>query len=639
MRTGKRSIDWGEQFDNLFSRAKGQFIDVKKYAVLNDTLGLMKEVISTTLDDTKKLAQTLKASTPKETCRNVWNFCFHHIQYEKDETNIEQVRRPARAWKDRIRGIDCDCLTVFIGSVLTNLGIPFLIRITKYNWNNDYEHVYPVALIGNETIIMDAVVHQFNYEVPYTEKRDISMKLQYLNGFEDDEEDDFEAHDEDENDQFDGIDVPEDAEALFLFDDEDLEGLDGKAKRQEKKAARKEKRAEKKEERKENKPTLKDRLKKGLNVVNKLNPVTALLRAGILAAMKLNVGKAAAKLRYSYWTEAQATAGQMEPGKWKQLQDVRKKLESIFYGAGGKIANLKKAVLTGKGNKDKKIALNGLSAVIQPVSDYQDLQTIIGSDTFYEEFDEVKASGVHGLGEPISAAAALAAASGVIATIVGLIKKVGSLFKKGSPQEQQEILSDNTTDEEEKTREFSIKNIANKVQQLPKLPQVIATKYAPIIAQGAAILNEESISKNGKEIDDDEETTEAAELDLSELETGDKNTLPAVAKEAEPPASNAGTTEIAKSDNMAPAASKDATPKADTKPGVMQWVKDHPYITVGIAVVTIGGAIMAYKAYQAAQAKKAQEAKRNLSGVPVKGTGKRTKSKTVSGGIRKVKLL
>ncbi len=631
MKTGKRTIERGDEFNHLFGSAKGQFIEVKKFAALNDTVGLMKDVILKTLDDTAALARTLKASDTKETCRNIWNFCFHHIQYEKDAANIEQVRRPARVWRDRFAGVDCDCLTVFIGSILTNLGIPFVIRITKYSEGRDFEHVYPVAVIGNQTIILDTVVHAFNYEVPYTQKKDISMKLEYLNGFEDDE-DDFGADDEDQTFGFEQTDIPEDAEALLFYDTEDLEGLEGKAKRQARKAKRQEKREVKREERKASgKPTLKDRLKKGLNVINKLNPATALLRAGILASMKLNIGKGAAKLRYAYWTEAQALANQMEPGKYQQLQQVRKKLENIFYGAGGNLKNLKKAILTGKGNKDKKVSLDGLGAIIEPVSDYQDLQTIIGHDTYSEEFDELHANpSINGLGEPITVGAAVTAASGVIAAIVGMIKKLGGIFKKGSPQEQQEILADNTADEEEKTRPLSIKNIANSVSTMVKNNPLIANRLAPVVASKSDLSPGSGGGTSEMEdgITDDEMTDlpEATELDVSTLPAPEKSSLPATTSSGEVVPSSAGTTVL-----------KDTTPTKDDAPkkaGVMGWVQDHPVLTAGIVLGTIGLAYFGYQAYQ----KKKKESTKNLSGSPAQLKGSK-QTKTARGGIKKVKLL
>jgi hypothetical protein len=620
MNTGKRDIVWNDNYSSLFSKAKGEFIDIKKYAQLGDTIGLMKEVIAKTLDDTRKLANTLKADTQKETCRNVWNFCFHHLQYEKDEPGIEQVRRPARAWRDRVQGVDCDCMTVFIGSVLTNLGIPFLIRLTKYQ-ADDFEHVYPVALTDSGTIIMDCVVHQFNYEVPYTTKKDIDMKLQYLNGFEDDEDDDFEPMGEAA--QYPEREYPEDAEAL-LWLGEDLEGLEGKAKRQERKAARQEKREDRKEkrqEKKENKPPLKERIKQGLHVINRINPVTALLRAGILASMKLNIGKVAGKLRYAYWTPAQAQANNMENGKHAQLQQIRDKLDKIFFGAGGKPENLKEAIIKGRGNHDKRVALNGLGAIIQPVSDYHDLQTIIGNQAFYEEFDGLHHPGIHGLGEPVSATAAITAASGVIATIAALIKKLGSLFKKGTPEDQKETLADNTADKEEQTRPFSMDKIADLVKKLPTsnsgkqipMPQdEIADKYAPLTEDGSnlpAVPEPDEKELDTSELDEQEPQADAA------TGSGAASNLPAITKSAEI---------TAKSED-----------KKAEKPGVGQWIKDHPVLTAGIVIVGVGGAIMAYKAYQKAQAAK----KKNLAGTPSRTAKSSKKSKVARGGIAKVKLL
>jgi hypothetical protein len=629
MRTGKRTIERGDEYNYLFQPAKGEFIEVKKYAALNDTVGLMKDVILKTLDDTAELAKMLKAGSTMETCRNVWNFCFHHIQYEKDAVNIEQVRRPARVWKDRFAGVDCDCLTVFIGSILTNLRIPFVIRITKYSEGRDFEHVYPVAIPGNQPIILDTVVHAFNYEVPFTQKKDISMKLEYLNGFEDDEEDDFGADDENQTFGFEQTDVPEDAEALLFYDSEDLEGLEGKAKRE----ARKAKRAEKREEKAASgKPTLKDRLKKGLNVINKLNPATALLRAGILASMKLNIGKGAAKLRYAYWTEAEANANQMEPGKYQQLQQVRKKLENIFYGAGGNLKNLKKAILTGKGNKDKRVGLNGLGAIVQPVSDYQDLQTVIGHDTYAEEFDEMHSNtSINGLGEPITIGAAVAAASGVIAAIVAMIKKLGGIFKKGSPQEQQEIINDNTADEEEKTRPMSLKNIAKNVSSVVKNNPLIANRLAPVVASKSDLTPESSGSgsemEDRAELDETGDSPTPTELDVSTLPAPVKPDVPAVIPSGDNLPSGGGT-----------ASAKDTTPtKDDTPPkaGLMAWVQEHKALTAGIVIGTIGLAYLGYRAYQNSKKK---ESTRNLSGSPAGSKGGK-QTRTAKGGIKKVKLL
>jgi hypothetical protein len=111
--------------------------------------------------------------------------------------------------------------------------------------------------------------------------------------------------------------------------------------------------------------------------------------------------------------------------KFKKLKSILKKIEEIFYGAGGKPENLKKAILTGKGNKDK--AVNGLGYL--PDENYFDENTPLSAllSGIYE--DEIM-EGLGGLGEPVTGAA-IAAASSAMALIAGLIKQIGGLKKGG----------------------------------------------------------------------------------------------------------------------------------------------------------------------------------------------------------------
>jgi len=455
VRTGKRHIKKGEEFDRFFKPSRGEFITVEKEANLEDTLALMKQVVLDTLDDTKRIALKMQGASVQETCKRIWDFCFSHFQYTKDEERKEQVRRPTRSWRDRIAGIDCDCFTVFIGSILTNLGIPFKMRMTRYQ-ALDFEHIYPVAESPKGDIIIDCVVHRFNYEVPYTAKKDVKMELQYLNGVPGERFNDFGDKVHFEND------LPIDAQDLFL-DESELDGLEGKAERQARKAKRKTKRAKKKAVRKAT--PLKDKIRKGFHVLNRLNPGAALLRAGILASMKLNLFKVASNLRFAYWSDADAQRNSMDMGKFAQLKKIREKIEKIYYGAGGKTGSLRKAILTGKGNRNKMVNLNGLGAIISLPSDHDDLRTILGDELFSEELNGF--DGLNGFGEPASIAtgAAITAATGVLGTIAALIKKLGGMFKKGSKSAEKFKIQDNTDNAEEKTRKFSIKNLVSKVRE------------------------------------------------------------------------------------------------------------------------------------------------------------------------------
>ncbi len=171
----KRHISSGDQFSHLIpqSISKDTVVVGSGKAQLKDTLNLMKQIIKETKGDTAKLAIKLKGHSVTETCRNIWNFVYGHIQYTMDKTGVEQVRRPSRTWADRTNGVDCDCYTVFIGSILSNLEIPFLMRVTKYGGKKHFQHVYPIVPIQGGHITIDCVTDRFDHEVPYSEKRDI----------------------------------------------------------------------------------------------------------------------------------------------------------------------------------------------------------------------------------------------------------------------------------------------------------------------------------------------------------------------------------------------------------------------------------------------------------------------------------
>jgi hypothetical protein len=175
----------GYEYDSYFPRAQGGTITKKKGATVSDTIRFIPMVVYDTLFHTKRFAnEVIKADTLHETCKNIWEFVFKHIAYKKDEDGKEQVRSPARAWHDRhnYQGVDCDCYTVFISSILTNLKIKHVLRITKYE-EDHFQHIYPIVPIGNgKHITIDCVVKSFNYEEPYTEKKDTAMDLEYLNG-------------------------------------------------------------------------------------------------------------------------------------------------------------------------------------------------------------------------------------------------------------------------------------------------------------------------------------------------------------------------------------------------------------------------------------------------------------------------
>lgn len=371
----QRKIQSGENYNHFFPIATGENKTIRRDAEVSHTLALIPKVVKETLNQTSQLAQHLKGNNLNETCENIWDFVYQHIAYRKDEDGKEQVRSPARVWQDRKQGVDCDCYTTFISSVLTNLHIPHVLRITKY-FKPHFQHIYPIVPLPNgKHITIDCVVEKFNYEEPYSEKKDTKMDLQYLNGIEEETELFAEVENVDTQD-------------LIGFENEFAIGELGK--RNKKKSSYEP----------HSKSKAGNFLHKVIHVANKANPATVLLRNGVLASMKLNLFKAAQRLKWAYLSDADAQKKGVDMAKFERLKKVRAKLETIYYGSGGKPENLKNAILKGKGNKGHDVS--GFSGYDDELAD---------------------------LGEPATGAA-IASATAVIASIAGILKGIGNIFPK-----------------------------------------------------------------------------------------------------------------------------------------------------------------------------------------------------------------
>ncbi|MES2386497.1 MAG: hypothetical protein V4543_00740 [Bacteroidota bacterium] len=189
---GVRKVKSGQEFNALFPIPVSKNLKLSTNADVSDTIKLVKHVVANYLDDTRLIAQKLRGNTLYETCENIWHFVYDHIRYTIDAKGIEQVRRPARAWADRFEGVDCDCYTTFISSILTNLKIPHILRITAYNNKARFQHIYPVVPCSGKPlgkpgsapgyITVDCVTDAFDYEVPFSKKADYTMNLEFLNG-------------------------------------------------------------------------------------------------------------------------------------------------------------------------------------------------------------------------------------------------------------------------------------------------------------------------------------------------------------------------------------------------------------------------------------------------------------------------
>lgn len=194
--THVRKIKPGKEFEQYFEQATGVNELISDDASVHDTLAFVAVLVQKTLKDSKKISQVLKRPTLEATCKSIFDFFYQHYQYKLDDLGVEQVRRPTRAWRDRKTGIDCDCFTASVSSVLTNLGIEHYLKIIAINGKENFQHIYVVVpkrsgLDINSRAnywVIDPVLNNNDEEAPtITKTKHLKMNgipLQQLNGID-----------------------------------------------------------------------------------------------------------------------------------------------------------------------------------------------------------------------------------------------------------------------------------------------------------------------------------------------------------------------------------------------------------------------------------------------------------------------
>gem|GEM_PF-7093170 len=108
---------------------------------LNDTLYIIREVIKRYNWQVKKLADHLKGKSLEQSAFNIWHFCVNNIKYKNDRYGYEEIRTPARTWKERHTGVDCDDFAIFTASLLIQMGyVPQCVVVGFFG--KDYGHIY-----------------------------------------------------------------------------------------------------------------------------------------------------------------------------------------------------------------------------------------------------------------------------------------------------------------------------------------------------------------------------------------------------------------------------------------------------------------------------------------------------------------
>lgn len=174
----QRKIKPGTEFNSLI---EGWQKPNKDRLILNnpDTEEVVAEMIKMAAEvkwQTRKLANYLYDKNPKVLAKRIYEFVYNHIQYRLDKDRVEELREPARLWRERHSGGDCDCMALFISTLLHNLKIPHYFRTIKLHQNDDYQHIYVIMPIAGKKfiwynpdtyVVIDPVMEYFDGKDPH----------------------------------------------------------------------------------------------------------------------------------------------------------------------------------------------------------------------------------------------------------------------------------------------------------------------------------------------------------------------------------------------------------------------------------------------------------------------------------------
>lgn len=149
----------------------------------DDIIREVQEVLRTDRDDTAEFSKDIPRTI--DGLKMLFDFVFSHFTYVEDPDNNQWVQTPSFLAYTR-RG-DCKSFTVFISSVLQNMGISHIIRYVAYPGSRAIKHVYPVAILDGREVPMDVVWAKqeggpFGREKKYSYKKDFKVEGLYKLG-------------------------------------------------------------------------------------------------------------------------------------------------------------------------------------------------------------------------------------------------------------------------------------------------------------------------------------------------------------------------------------------------------------------------------------------------------------------------
>jgi hypothetical protein len=161
--------------DQVFKAKNNDYV-VTWYQSTADITGAIIKAIKESLPASQKLAPYFKNKDKKTTAKLIFMFAKNLRPYKKEPSSFQTARTMQRILSDNNKGIDCKHYSILVSSLCLSLGIKCRLRlITQINGSNTPNHIYAVAIINGNEVIIDQVLKNFDQEANYISSYDINL--------------------------------------------------------------------------------------------------------------------------------------------------------------------------------------------------------------------------------------------------------------------------------------------------------------------------------------------------------------------------------------------------------------------------------------------------------------------------------
>lgn len=157
---------------------------VSRYQTAGEIAGSIVKAIELSKPCAEILAPSFANKDKLKTAKLIFLFCKQAIPYKREPASRQTAKTLPRILADAnknaingdIIGGDCKHYATATASLCKALNIPVKLRLISQNfYDSTPTHIYAVATINGNEVIIDGVLKNFNNEARYTHKYDIKI--------------------------------------------------------------------------------------------------------------------------------------------------------------------------------------------------------------------------------------------------------------------------------------------------------------------------------------------------------------------------------------------------------------------------------------------------------------------------------